>query len=379
MNIEEIKEILSKITFAPSNLDMGWEWDIKSTKIFDQNDITIEKGFSIRTTFLRPDSNTGEIEKGYGRWMYVPETISTDGLVKTGWLCAELIIKHELMEAFLYQQTRIFDPHKSLKDLSYHGRTVDINIETPISEEIEEESKVKYDITKRTLREGSKITNTKPGPTTSKPEINPAPQKPVDVIDIEEDIPERGITITNVEEIDKEPKEKMDKIIHSQNIDNHREEITDYLEEKFKNTTLDNGIPKYITQNGINIFHNIETGGVYMANSGGQVVDHRGGEDINRYTLSDVKDMLKNIPETKKETSDPSDINQMIFNAGYINGEPQTEDGSSYWIFSNPTKKHRFVVHSELEKSIVLINQNKEVLKSFEGDEYTSENIKTIL
>ena len=125
MKTEEIKEILSKVRFAPSNLDMGWKWDVKPTKIMDDDGILIEKGFSIRTTFMRPDANSGEVEKGYGRWMYVPENVSTDGLVKTAWVCAELIIKHELMEAFLYDSNRIFDPHKSLEELSYNSRKVE--------------------------------------------------------------------------------------------------------------------------------------------------------------------------------------------------------------------------------------------------------------
>jgi hypothetical protein len=122
MKKQEILEILRNVSFAPSNLDMGWEWDVKESKIYDGS-VVVEKGFCIRTTFMRPDANTGEIEKGYGRWMYIPENISTDGLVKTAWVCAELIVKHELMEAFLYEKKRIFDPHKSIKDLQESGNS----------------------------------------------------------------------------------------------------------------------------------------------------------------------------------------------------------------------------------------------------------------
>lgn len=105
----EVKKVLKDITFAPSCLDMGWKWQAKETK----------EGFLIRTSFQRPDTNTGKIGRGFGRWMHIDKDISTDGLVKSAWLCAELIIKHELMECFLFRRVRIFDPHKSLEDLSY--------------------------------------------------------------------------------------------------------------------------------------------------------------------------------------------------------------------------------------------------------------------
>lgn len=109
--IEEAKLILSKVSFAPSCVDMGWEFEV-------QDDIQNNE-FRIRTTFQRPDTRTGEISRGYGRWMVTPKPATPAGLVKTAWLCAELIVKHELMEAFLYKGVRIFNPHKTLKHLAY--------------------------------------------------------------------------------------------------------------------------------------------------------------------------------------------------------------------------------------------------------------------
>ena len=146
MKIEEIKEVLNKIKFAPSNLDMGWKWDIKPTKIFDTDNTILEKGYSIRTTFMRPDINTSEIEKGYGRWMYIPDNISQDGIVKTAWVCSELIVKHELMEAFLYNNNRIFDPHKSIKDLSHNSRQLVVdNVDESNIEDNKESSGVIFE------------------------------------------------------------------------------------------------------------------------------------------------------------------------------------------------------------------------------------------
>lgn len=109
MTIDEIKIILDRISFAPSNLDMGWKWEVKE----------ISEGFLIRTTFQRPDTHSGEIGTGYGRWMFVEKGADDRCIIMTAWVCAELIVKHELMEAFLYAGARILDPHKSLEELAY--------------------------------------------------------------------------------------------------------------------------------------------------------------------------------------------------------------------------------------------------------------------
>lgn len=109
MDINEINKIIKNITFAPSNLDMGWDWETKK----------VEEGFFIRTSFKRPDTHTGEIGTGFGRWMFIPENTDDRGVVMTAWVCAKLIVEHELLEAFLYKNVRILDPHKSLENLAY--------------------------------------------------------------------------------------------------------------------------------------------------------------------------------------------------------------------------------------------------------------------
>lgn len=109
MNIKQIEEIVKNITFAPSNLDMGWKFQVKKTT----------GGFLIRTSFKRPDTNTGKIGTGFGRYMFVDKNSSETGVVMTAWLCAELIVEHELLEAFKYKGARLLDPHKSLEDLIY--------------------------------------------------------------------------------------------------------------------------------------------------------------------------------------------------------------------------------------------------------------------
>lgn len=51
--------------------------------------------------------------------MFVPKKCSEDSIVKTAWVCCELIVKHELLESFLVSGIKIFDPHKSIEELSY--------------------------------------------------------------------------------------------------------------------------------------------------------------------------------------------------------------------------------------------------------------------
>lgn len=109
MNIKEIRTIIKSITFAPSSLDMGWKFQVKE----------ISEGFMIRTTFKRPDTNTGKTGTGYGRWMFVKKDADDRYIVMTAWVCSKLIIEHELMEAFLFKGCRILNPHKTLEELAY--------------------------------------------------------------------------------------------------------------------------------------------------------------------------------------------------------------------------------------------------------------------
>jgi hypothetical protein len=109
MDIKEIKKIIKKITFAPSNLDMGWKFQVRE----------VQEGFHIRTSFKRPDTNTGKIGTGYGRWMFVHKDADDRGIVMTAWVCAKLIVEHEMLEMFKYENCRVFNPHKSLADLCY--------------------------------------------------------------------------------------------------------------------------------------------------------------------------------------------------------------------------------------------------------------------
>lgn len=110
--LEEVRTILSHITFAPSCVNLGWEWEVKESDV----------GFLIRSSFQRPDMQTGVVGTGYGRWMPVDKDAPIAGIVKTILLCVELILRHEFYEAFLYKGVQILNPHKSLSELA-HPRT----------------------------------------------------------------------------------------------------------------------------------------------------------------------------------------------------------------------------------------------------------------
>lgn len=113
-----ISTILSRIKFAPSCVDMGWKWEVATVR--DDSGLELERGggFLIRTTFQRPDRDTGEIDRGFGRWWHVPDSVSESGVVKTAFAAAKMILEHELMESFRYRGQRLFDPHHEVEDLS---------------------------------------------------------------------------------------------------------------------------------------------------------------------------------------------------------------------------------------------------------------------
>jgi hypothetical protein len=112
---DDVRAVLDQIRFAPSCLDMGWKWEIEELRVGRDE---VLKGWHVNTTFQRPDTNTGVFGTGRGRKEFVAVGTSESGVVKTAWLLAELIVRHELMEAFLYRGVRIFDPHHTVDELS---------------------------------------------------------------------------------------------------------------------------------------------------------------------------------------------------------------------------------------------------------------------
>lgn len=118
---DDLRSVLAKITFGPSGvmLDrMDLQWEIEPVHIV----MTNHTGWVVRFTFNRPDNRTGEMGRGAGRWEIVEAGARASAVVKTCWLLLELLVRHELMEAFLFDGVRLFDPHRTVDELAMPGR-----------------------------------------------------------------------------------------------------------------------------------------------------------------------------------------------------------------------------------------------------------------
>lgn len=115
----ELEAVFAEIRFAPNCVDMGWAWEIEELHVAPDGAL---RGWLVNTTFRRPDTDTGVVGIGRGRKELIAVGTSESGVVKTAWLLAELIVRHELMEAFLYRGIRIFDPHHTVDELSMPHR-----------------------------------------------------------------------------------------------------------------------------------------------------------------------------------------------------------------------------------------------------------------
>jgi len=105
----DILDVLACIGFKPSCVNMGWEWEVQTS----DNPI----GCLIRCSFQRPDTDTGAIGRGFGRWWFIAQGSTASSVVKTAWLACNQIVEHEMYEAFTYKGKRVFDPHAEVDDL----------------------------------------------------------------------------------------------------------------------------------------------------------------------------------------------------------------------------------------------------------------------
>lgn len=105
-----VMDVLRRLRFSPSCVDMGWKWEVVAAS--GEAD-----GFMLRTTFQRPDRDTGMAKWGFGRWWHVPSPTTEGAIVKTAYAAAKMILEHELAESFRFDGLRIFDPHHSIDDL----------------------------------------------------------------------------------------------------------------------------------------------------------------------------------------------------------------------------------------------------------------------
>jgi hypothetical protein len=126
VHIDALRAILSRISFRESCVDMQWSWQVASIAQI-HGDVTVcdnfsHAGFLIRTSFVRPDTDTGDKRHGHGAWHHVPYGADESSVVKRAWVACEAILGHELREAFMFDGRRVFDPHATVDVLCAASR-----------------------------------------------------------------------------------------------------------------------------------------------------------------------------------------------------------------------------------------------------------------
>ncbi len=111
---ERLEQVLRGISVR-GVLDLTWQWE---TQGFDSPYTGALVGWFIRVTFHRPDRVTGEFARGHGRWWVVEYGSTKSAVVKTAFTAMKMIVEHELMEGFMWQGVRIFDPHHTVDQLA---------------------------------------------------------------------------------------------------------------------------------------------------------------------------------------------------------------------------------------------------------------------
>lgn len=114
---KELQDTLDSITFGPSGVmlhKMELCWEIEELPSGAAQPL----GWRIRFAFSRPDTLTGMMGRGYGRWEFVDIDAGESTIVKTCWVLLELLVRHELMESFQYKGVKLFDPHRTVDELA---------------------------------------------------------------------------------------------------------------------------------------------------------------------------------------------------------------------------------------------------------------------
>lgn len=133
----ELRAALNLLKFRRTCVAMQWGFDIQavydmevSPRPYTGQPMTIEMpeghgivrhiGWHINTYFARPDSLSGKRGVGEGRKEFVALGATVSAALKTGWVCCEMVVKHELMETVCIgdEEHPLFDPHKTWQQLA---------------------------------------------------------------------------------------------------------------------------------------------------------------------------------------------------------------------------------------------------------------------
>lgn len=115
---EELVDVLQNISFVNSVLDFKWKFECKEIEVLFCGDGDTKDGWLVWVSFERPDTDTGMVGRGRGRDEIIWRGTSLSGVVKTCWLLVELMVRHELMEGFRWDDARIFNPHNTVQALA---------------------------------------------------------------------------------------------------------------------------------------------------------------------------------------------------------------------------------------------------------------------
>jgi hypothetical protein len=123
---DQLRAILNDVSFENTSLDFKWKFEFEPIITPGRSDSgkmsVVYKpelyGWFLNVAFERPDTETGKIGIGRGRKELVQVGAWESGVVKTCWLLVELVVRHELMEAFRWRGKRIFNPHNSVHKLA---------------------------------------------------------------------------------------------------------------------------------------------------------------------------------------------------------------------------------------------------------------------
>ena len=110
----QLQQVLDGITFQNSVLDFKWRYKFSHMEQLNADPI----GWLVWVEFQRPDINTFVMGWGHGRMEIVLHGATESAVVKTAWVLFRFIIEHEMMEGFQYKGVRIFNPHRTVGELS---------------------------------------------------------------------------------------------------------------------------------------------------------------------------------------------------------------------------------------------------------------------
>jgi hypothetical protein len=116
---EQLADALGRISFVNTVLDFNWRFE-HAPFTCDHTDQAgrPRTGWLLWVSFERPDTLTGVMGRGRGRDEFVWKGAALSSVIKTAWLLVELMVRHELMEGFRFDNARIFNPHNSVLDLA---------------------------------------------------------------------------------------------------------------------------------------------------------------------------------------------------------------------------------------------------------------------